>query len=149
MEIVQSLIEHFSWPLVVLLFMASFRSDLQAVLSRLKGLKAGSIELQLNEQLHAQGLTKQQLGSITSLTADELDLFLLVSFTEHVGFNYQTGLPQEVFKSRLLRLQEADLLQVLNPEDPGTNVRHNVTPLGRRLRAMLIGGSAQLLRGVK
>ena len=146
-EIVLSLIEHFSWPLVLLVCFFFLRKELSALLGRMKGFRAGAVEIQLTDQLHAQGLPKEQLETIASLSADELDLFLLVSFTEHVGFNYSTGLPPEVFKKRLLRLQEAGLLELLNPEDSGSNLRHNITPLGRRVRALLIGSSAQLLRG--
>lgn len=147
-EIFHLLIDIFSWPLVFLICFFFLRKELRNLLSRLKGLKAGTVELQLTEQLHAQGLPKQQLKSITSLSADEIDLFLLVSFTEHLGFNYSTPLPPEVFKKRLIRLQEAGLLEITNPEDPGTNIRHNILPLGLRLRALLISGAAQILRGV-
>ncbi len=84
---------------------------------------------------------------VTSLSADEVELFLLVSYTDNLGFNYTTGLPPEVFKARLVRLRDSGLLEISNPEDPGTNIRHSITPLGRRVRAMLIGGTTQLLRG--
>lgn len=147
MEILKAAIEHLSWPLTVLICVLLFQAELRALIRRLRGFKAGSIELQLHEQLAAQGISKEQLALLTSLSADDVELFFLVSYTDSVGFNYTTGLPPDVFKARLLSLRDSGLLDVSNPEDIGVNLRHNLTPLGCRIRAMLIGGATQLLRG--
>ncbi len=148
MELLIAIIEHLSWPIVIIVFFLLLRKELSRLLSRVKGIKASDLELQFAEQIQVQGLSKEQLADVSSLTADEIELFLLVSFTEHQGFNYQTGLPPEVFKSKMEHLQKAGLIDLVNPDDPGVNLRHNITPLGNRVRAILINSSAQLVRGI-
>lgn len=63
-EIVLALIQHLSWPLVVLVVFVLSREELRGVISRLRGFKAGNVELQLSDQLQAQGLPKQQLEKL-------------------------------------------------------------------------------------
>jgi hypothetical protein len=87
------------------------------------------------------------MEKIADISADEIDLFLLVSFTDNKDFNYKIGMSPEMFKARCLRLQDMGLIEILNPEDSGTNLRHSITPLGRRVRGLLINSTAQLLRG--
>ena len=145
-DVALALIEHVSWPFVMFLGFLLLRKEFAALLSRLRSFKSGSIELQLSEQIHNQGFSREQLASIGTLSADEIDIFLLVSFTDIPEFKYSTGIASDVFKQRMLRLQEAGLLRVTNPDDTGTNLHHNLTPLGRRLRALLINSTTQLLR---
>lgn len=145
-EIFLSLIQHSSWPLVVLLCVLLLREEIGALLKRMRGFKAGSIEVQLSEQLHNQGLSKDQLKLIGELSADEIEMFLLASFTDYQGFKYSVPLPADVFKKRILKLQEAGLLRVINPEDPGTNLTHDTTPVGRRFRSLLLNSTTRLVR---
>jgi hypothetical protein len=148
MELAVTFIEHASWPLVVLCGFLIFGSALRKMLTRLRGMRAGSVEVQFEEELHRQGLTKDQLEAIASLTAEELGLFLLVSYTDSVGFNYSTALPPDVFKARLVRLSEAGLVHILNPENPGNDLRHNVTPAGNRFRSLVVNSTARMLREI-
>jgi hypothetical protein len=145
-EIVLSFIEHSSWPLAVLVCVFLLRDELRKLIDRLRALRAGSVEFQLSEQLQTQGLSKDQLKSIVELSADELEMFLLASFTDYKGFRYSIPLPAETFKARMLALQQAGLIQIANPEDPGTNLIHNTTPLGRRFRSLLLNSTARLVK---
>lgn len=146
MEIILAIIEHSSWPLVVLLCVVLLREEIGTLLKRIKVFKTGSVELQLSEQLHNQGLSKKQLKLIGELTADEIEMFLLASFTDYTGFKYNIPLPPAVFKSKIVKLQEAGLLEVSNPEDPGTGLIHTTTPVGRRFRALLLTSTTRLLK---
>ena len=145
-EISLSLIQYSSWPIVALLCVLLLREELGAFLKRLRGFKAGSVEVQLSEQLHNQGLSKDQLKLIGELSADEIEMFLLASFTDYQGFKYSVPLSAEIFKKRIVKLQEAGLIQITNPEDPGTNLTHNTTPVGRRFRSLLINSTTRLVR---
>ncbi len=146
MEIVQSFIEHGSWPLVAIIGFVLFGSPLRRMLLRIRGAKAGSVEVQFEEEVRDQRLTHEQLQNISSLTNEELELFLLVSFTEHEGFNYETPLPTEIFRHRIQKLSEAGLLDILNPDDTGANVRHNLTSAGNRFRALVVQSITRMLR---
>ncbi|MGI2002419.1 hypothetical protein [Shewanella frigidimarina] len=145
-EITLSLINNFSWPLVILVCLFTMKKEISKLLSRLNTFKAGSVELQMSEQLHAQGLTKEQLITLGELSVDELDLFLLASFSENLGFSYQTTLPPEIFKKRLLALAKAGLFEDLETDDGSSKIMHNLTPMGKTVRVLLLNGSIQLLR---
>jgi hypothetical protein len=72
---------------------------------------------------------------------------VLVIFIFHdPTFNYQTGMPSTSFKESMLRLQSSGLVRLLNPEDPGTDLRHSITPLGRRVRSLLVSTCTTLLQ---
>src|SRR5260221_10340064 len=138
MEIALALIEHALWPLVVVLCALTFRKQLVALLGRVTGLKAGSIEVQFRERIARQGFTPDQQAAFRSLNADELDLFLLVSYSDDQAFRYTTNMAFPIYRQRMSRLQEAGLLTLTNPDDPGTNLLHNLTPLGKRVRALIV-----------
>ena len=148
MEIAIALIEHALWPLVVFLCVLMLRKQLAALLERMTGLKAGSVELQFKENIERQGFTPEQRVAFKNLSADELDLFLLVSFSDDNVFRYTTNMPFPTYRQRMLLLQDAGLLCLTNPEDPGTNLLHNLTPLGKRVRALIVDSTVGLLRGV-
>jgi hypothetical protein len=146
MELATTFLEHASWPLVVFCGFLLFGASIRKMLSRVRGARAGSVEVQFEEELHHQGLTKDQLLAISSLTGEELGLFLLVSYSDSLGFNYNTALPPDVYKARVLRLRDAGLLHIHNPDNPGTDIRHNVTPAGNRFRALVITSTSRMLR---
>lgn len=146
MELAVAFLEYAAWPLVVLCGFLLFGSALRKMLMRVRGMKAGSVEVQFEEELHRQGLTKHQLEAIESLTAEEIGLFLLVSYSDSLGFDYRTALPIEVYKARLVRLSEAGVVHILNPENPGDDLRHSVTPAGNRFRSLVINSTARMLR---
>jgi hypothetical protein len=145
-SIILSLIEHSSWPIVLLVIVLILRPQIIELVKRLKSLRAGSIEMQIGEQLHNQGLTKKQLSKIGNLTNDEIEIFLLASSSDSAAFNYTVWLPADAYKNKIVSLEEAGLLQIVNPDDPGTNLRHNITPLGKRFRTLLINSAGRLLR---
>lgn len=145
-EIIINLADSLAWPIIVLIILFTLRQQLSKLLDRLSTLKAGSVEMQLHEQISAQDLNKEQLQKISKLSVGELDLFLLASFSENIGFNYQTTIPREIFLRRLRSLQNAGLLEILDDGDNGENVRHNLTENGRTLRQLIITSSTQLLR---
>jgi hypothetical protein len=145
-EITLSLINNFSWPLVVLVCLFTMKKEISKLLSRLNTFKAGSVELQMSEQLQAQGLSKEQLVTLGELSVDELDLFLLASFSENIGFTYKTSLPHEIFRKRLTALEKAGLFEDLQPNDNDNSIMHNLTPMGKTVRVLLLNGSIQLLR---
>jgi len=147
-EIAIAIIEHALWPLVVFLCVLMLKKQLSALLERMTGLKAGSIELQFKQRIERQGFTPEQQVAFRNLSADEIDLFLLVSFSDDETFRYTTNMPFPTYRLRMLQLQEAGLLALTNPDDPGTNLLHNLTPLGKRVRALIVDSTVSLLRGV-
>jgi len=48
-EVILALIEYSSWPLVFLVCLIIFKNDIGKILSRIKRVKTGSVELQLIE----------------------------------------------------------------------------------------------------
>ncbi|MDO8464798.1 MAG: hypothetical protein Q7S46_06040 [Gallionella sp.] len=145
MELAQSALQYASWPIVALVSLFLFKEHIGKALRNVRFFKAGSLELGFNEQIQNQGFTDTQLKIIHNLSAQEIDLFLLVSFSDGTDFNYNTGIDQVVFREALLKLQEAGLIVVTNPNDLPTNLRHITSPIGRRVRAMLINSTVTLL----
>lgn len=146
-EIVIAFIENFSWPLVILIIIFLFKKELLGLVSRLKSVKAGSLEVLLGAKLHT-ALTKEQLEAIPKLTTEEIDLFLLVSFSSDENFSYSLPpkITPEMFRSRLMKINDAGLIVLVNPENSGNNMRHNVTKLGSQVRDLLLKDSIEFLR---
>jgi DNA-binding MarR family transcriptional regulator len=145
MENLVSAISHLAWPIVMLVVFFAMRKELRDLVGRIRTFKAGKVELKFSEELKQQGFTKKQLTSLRALSANEIDLFLLVSFSDNKLFNYRTGLEIGAFKQIIQKLEEAGLLEILNPEDDGADLRHNLTPLGRRMRSLFVNSSVELL----
>ncbi|MDP3858639.1 MAG: hypothetical protein Q8Q73_12845 [Stagnimonas sp.] len=146
-DIALSFIQYSSWPLALLLCVLLLRKQLTSFADRVRLFRAGGVEVQLAEQLHNQGFTKSQLDAVQGLSANDVDIFLLVSFTDDKSFKYFTSTDPILFKKSLLSLQDAGLLVLTNPEDPGTNLLHNLTPVGRRFRGLLVNSAVGLLKG--
>lgn len=145
MNILLAAIQYTSWPIVTLIGLFLFKAQLGELVSNLRQLKAGSLEASFAETLNQQGFSEAQLKIINTLSPAEIDIFLLASFSDNKEFNYSTGLEATEFKKIMSRLQRAGLLEITNPEDPGTNIRHNTTPIGKSVRAMLLNGTTKLL----
>lgn len=94
--------------------------------------------------LGTEGLDEPQRAAIRALTADELDVFLLVSYSDQ--HQYETGLAPEVLLRTLKRLAAARLIAIIDETNP-RYVTHETTPLGKRLRALLVSSAAALVRG--
>ena len=145
MDIIQTTIQYASWPIVVLIGLLLFKQPIQQVILNLRSFKAGSLEASFTEGLNQQGLTAIQLKTIHSLTPAEIDIFLLASFSDKSDFNYTVGMDTSEFRNVMFRLQDAGLLNIINPNDTGTNIRHNTTPIGKNVRAMLLNSTTKLL----
>ena len=145
MELAQSAIQYASWPLVTLVALFVLRKPLGKLLSNLRSVKAGSLEVAFGEQLQNQGFTDDQFKAIQSLTASEVDLFLLVSYSDSPTFKYDSTLPYLAFKNAMLRLQSAGLIKVSLADDANTHIHHSTTSVGHRIRAMLINSTVSLL----
>src|SRR5450759_1719610 len=145
MDIIQTTIQYASWPIVVLIGLLLFKQPIQQVILNLRSFKAGSLEASFTEGLNQQGLTAIQLKTIHSLTPAEIDIFLLASFSDKSDFNYTVGMEASEFRNVMFRLQDAGLLNITNPNDTGTNIRHNTTPIGKNVRAMLLNSTTKLL----
>ncbi|MSQ70230.1 MAG: hypothetical protein EXR27_02925 [Betaproteobacteria bacterium] len=145
-DIFLATIQHASWPIAILIALFVLRKEVRSLLGRIRGFKAGKVELKFNEELEQQGFTKKQLATLRTLTADEIDLFLLVSFSEAPNFRYQTGIDPAIFRQHMSRLEESGLLTITNPENDGSNLLHNLTPLGRRARSLFVNSTVELLR---
>ena len=139
-------IQYWPWPIVAVLAIFIFHDPISKLLGDVKSLKAGSVEVAFDKHIQQQGLSKDQSKAFKSLTSMDIDLFLLISFSDDPTFNYQTGMPSTSFKESMLRLQSSGLVRLLNPEVPGTNLRHSITPLGRRVRSLLVSTCTTLLQ---
>ena len=80
-DITLSLIQHLSWPLFVFFYLLVLRREIGGFLGRLRLLKAGTVELELSGQLQLQGFSEKQLATLKKLSAEDVDIFLLISFT--------------------------------------------------------------------
>ncbi|MFA5824904.1 MAG: hypothetical protein WC825_02900 [Gallionellaceae bacterium] len=149
MDIIQTTIQYASWPIVVLIGLFLFKKPIREMISNLRSLKAGSLEASFTEGLSQQGLTDIQLMTIRSLSPADIDIFLLVSFSDSSQFNYSIGMDTVDFKNVVLRLQDAGLLEITSPKDAETNIRHNTTPIGKSIRAMLLSSTMRLLHTKK
>ena len=145
-EIIVSALHYTSWPVAVLIALWWFRKQIARAIANLRLFKAGSIEVGFREQIRRQGFTEAQLAVLKTLTAEEIDLFLLVSFTEEAGFEYSTTIDIPIFRGYMGRLESAGLMHILNPENDGSNLRHNITPMGRRIRALLVDSAVSLIQ---
>jgi hypothetical protein len=116
------------------------------MLRNMRFFKAAGLEVEFNEQLQSQGFTDAQLKIVRKLSASEIDLFLLISFSDDKDFKYCINMEPMAFRGAMLRLQEAGLLLITNPQETGSNIRHKTTPIGRRVRAMLINSTIVLLQ---
>ncbi len=145
-EIVLGLIEHSSWAALVLLFVIWFRPQITELLNKLRFIKAGNLQLEFSTQLSQIGFDKEKLKKFSYLTSEEINIFLLASFSDGIGFQYQIEMPQNELNSHIFRLADFGLLEVVkNPTNP-ENIGHNLTEDGRRFRAVLIDTTKDLLK---
>jgi len=145
-NILSLMIQYWPWPIVALVSLFIFRGAISKLFADVKSLKAGSIELAFEKQIQQQGLSKDQTIVFKALSSMDIDLFLMISFSDDATFNYRTGMPVISFKESLLRLQSSGLIILTNPEDSGTNIRHYITPLGKRIRSLFVNTCTTLLQ---
>lgn len=145
MQILNSALQYSSWPIVTLIGLFVFKAPLSVLIKNLRFLRAGKLEVSFEEQIQRLGFSEEQLRIVRTLSAQEIDLFLLVTFSDSPSFNYMTGLHEAAFSAALKKLQEAGLIVITNPDGPSTNLRHITTPIGHRVRTMLINSTVALL----
>ena len=101
------------------------------------------MELFFERAVEAEGLSKPQLAALRTLSADEFDLFLFLSYSE--AQRRETGLPPEQYLRMLKHLDKAGLVTNVDDTNPRF-VTHEMTALGRRFRALIISSVAVSIR---
>ncbi|MCW8093295.1 hypothetical protein [Alteromonas sp. ASW11-130] len=145
-EIIINLIEHALWPLAVVFAVVVLKNEIKKLLSRMSGFKAGDIEIRMRQQIHSQTLTQSQLEKLAALSSAEIDMFLLVTHTDAIGFSYNVPISKDLFDERLRYFQELGLIKVYFPEKKEELATHTTTAEGRRIREAIINGASQLLK---
>lgn len=146
-EILKSAFQYLSWPLIAMALILIFKIPLAKMISNIRFFKAGSLEIDFGEKLLNQGFTDEQLKIVKNLTANEIDLFLLVSYTNAPNFHYSTGagLSNKDFRVMMLKLNEAGLIAITKDDGMGNDLFHTTTQIGLRTRAMIVNGTISLL----
>ena len=145
-DIALAIINESSWPIAILICFFFLRTEIKKFISKLKGVKAGTIEVLLTQELHRTNLTEKQLKAISSLSAEEIDLFLLVSYSENPVFTYELPEPREMFIKKINKLEETGLIIAQNTKTDEGRILHEMTPLGTQVRVTLLKGVQQLLQ---
>lgn len=145
MEIANNALHYVSWPLTVLIISWCYRKPIAALLRNVRFLRTGNLELQFSEQLRTQGFTDLQLQAIAILSEGDIDLFLLVSYSDAPEFRYEIPADPSTFGDSLTKLERAGLMSITTSVDEKTH-KHVTTPAGRRVRALLVHSTAELLR---
>ena len=69
----------------------------------------------------------------------------MASYSDEPNFKYELPCSKERFSERIKTLELAGLIEIESENTPGNDVRHRVTGFGKRLRAMLVNASAEIL----
>lgn len=147
METLKIAIEFASWPIVVLTVFFFLRSPISKLLGKIRFIKNSGIEVTFVDDLLRQGFSKSQLVAIESLTEADLDLYLLVSYSDAPEFKYQIPVQSsEEHASSFARLEKAGLMRVTTKSEEGLPALHLSTPAGRRVRSLVIRSTVDLLR---
>jgi hypothetical protein len=149
-DIIVSAFQYASWPAALLMALWWFRDNIRASVGRLRIFNAGSVEFDFIERIRRQDFTASQLAKFKLLSVEEIELFLMASYSESGHFFYHLGAAMDfaVFRRCMGNLDEAGLMRLLNPEDDGRNLRHASTSLGKSIRSLLIDSSVGLIREV-
>ncbi|GAB3253392.1 hypothetical protein [Chitinimonas naiadis] len=142
---VNTAITHASWPIAALIALYLFREPLISLLRSLRFLKSGSLEFRFAEGLRKQGLSAEQLSALAKLTADEINYFLMMSYSSEGGFTYTTTLSQDQLNSLAQNLAAAGLVTIEHIDQQTHHIKHRVTYVGQSLRMMLIDSAIDLL----
>jgi len=145
LEEVSEVIKVLAWPLVTLVIFFSAKDKVLGSLSRLTTLRSSSVELTFGRQLQAQGLDLEAISSLSALTPDQIELFLLISYSDEPGFHYELPHSRERYAERIRALEHVGLIEIESEQSPGNDVRHRLTGFGKRFRAMLINASTEML----
>jgi hypothetical protein len=149
-DIVVSVFQYASWPLAFLVALWWFRTNLRGLIGELRLQKAGSVEFDFKERMQRQDFTAAQMAIFKQLSVEEIELFLMVSYSDSGQFFYHLGDAMDfaAFRLSMGKLDQAGLMRLLNPEDDGQKLRHSITSLGKNIRALLIDSSVGLMREV-
>lgn len=144
-EITKSL----AWPIATLLICGFFfKTEISKLLSKIRvsSLKAGSVELQFSEQLHYESFTKEQLKAITELTKEELNIFMVASYSNDPKFRYIPAIDQANLNNHLVQLEKAGLIEIQGEPNSQALTFHYTTRLGQKFRELIIESTSSLLR---
>jgi hypothetical protein len=149
-DIIVSVFQYASWPLALLVALWWIKDNLRAFLGELRLQKAGSVAFDFKERMRRQDFTAAQMAIFKQLSVEEIELFLMVSYSDSGQFFYHLGDAMDfgAFRRSMGNLDQAGLMRLLNPEDDGQKLRHSITSLGKNIRALLIDSSVGLMREV-
>lgn len=142
MDLLAEFLRDIWWPVFAVAALLVLRSRLAQLGERLAAPAAAPQDV-LRRGLGAEALEPERRAALHALSADELDLFLLLSYSDQ--HQYDTGLPPEQLLPILRRLAQAGLITIVDETNP-RYVTHETTAFGKRLRALLVSGAAALLR---
>ena len=145
-EIVIAAIQYSSWPIMVLIGVFIFRNPVKRLLTGMRLLKAGSIEVAFDERLKKQRLSDLELEALRDLTHEEISFFLMVGYSDDPDFKYEPGLNPNNFLKKLESLEAAGLIVITNPENPLPNRQHKLTKAGKRIREIVIDSTSRLFQ---
>ena len=130
------------WPLFAVAALLVLRSAMERIGNRGARPAAAAPDI-VRRGLGAEGLKTDQRAALRALSADEIDVFLLVSYSDQ--HQYDTGLAPEQLRATLKRLAGAGLITIIDETNP-RYVTHETTALGKRLRALLVSSVAASVR---
>lgn len=145
-EFLLQFIQHAMWPAVSILIIFLFRQDLKILVSGLRQLRAGSIEVVFGKRFEKLGLNGNEIEALKALDYEDISFFLLSSYSSDPEFKYEPALTTANFHGKLQNLENAGLIVIANPENALGKREHYVTPTGKRLRSIIIESTARLFQ---
>ena len=147
MEIWVALIEFAFWPITVLIVFFFLREPISKLMGKVRFIRNSGLEVAFTDDLLRQGFSKDQLEAIEQLTEADIDLYLLISYSDAPEFKYEIPVSsKEDHASSFARLEKAGLMRVATRNEDGMPALHLSTPAGRRVRSLLVRSTAELLR---
>ena len=145
-ELMQVILENALWPIVTLTAILMFRNQVSTLISNMKALKSGSVEVVFDQRVKNIGLPKSNLEELKQLTREEVSLFFLLSFSDDPEFTFKPGLNIETFNRRMYALESAGLIYIEIPEHKSNTKLHLLTPAGKRVRDILLDTTTRLFQ---
>jgi hypothetical protein len=148
-DITTSALQNLPWPVLTGIFLFCFKPEIRNLIKKMSTFKAGSVEINFSESIKNERFNKQQTELITSMSSELVDFFFFISYADDEHFEYQLGVEMEKLQKNLNSLTEIGLITFSLGDDISKPFRHQITPLGRRLRSMMIEGSVNLIKSIE
>ena len=145
-ELIREILENALWPMIVLTVILMFRDQVSTLISNMKALKSGSIEVVFDQRVKNIGLPKSNLEELKQLTREEVSLFFLLSFSDDPEFTFKPGLNKETFNRRMEALESAGLIYIETIEHRPNTKLHLLTPAGKRVKDILLDTTTRLFQ---